>query len=213
MENDFFYKLLEDKRFYLLIGTITVIVFGILPYVIGFKAILSSYKAINWEESTAIVQSSTVESNNSGISNKGVKSSTKRYKANVVYNYTWRNENFEGERIAFGYKSGTNIGEHAEIQEKLEIGKTVKIKINPNEPSETTIVSGPVKALNYYIAIILGFIVIWMGLALYQKNFSSYRGLSKVLSQLFFVLTMAVTIHGITNFNAPDLVEKIEIID
>lgn len=215
MEEDFFYKLTSDKRFVPTIEIFIAILFGLIPFLIGFISIVKSDLSKRWEESTALVKSTKLESHKSiNRDDNGSESTSHTYRTVVSYEYTFDGQKYEGNRIAYGYKSNSDYNWHNLIHNKLHKAEKIKIWVNPNKPSKSTIVSGFVKSPNMVSipALIFGYVVCTLMLFMLRAEHLEFRRVLTILLQFLFVLMVAIGFYVISNLDKPDLVDQIEVV-
>jgi len=127
------------------------------------------------------------------------------YGNNVLYKYTIDGQSYKGDQIGFGYGK-SNIERHHQIAEKIKYAKRIKIWINPNNPSESTITKGINESVLFtsFFALIWNclFIGVLIGLASSKNNHSPHygayafrgKGIMKWLSYLFISIAVATFI-------------------
>lgn len=113
-------------------------------------AICDIHRSENWEETTAKIIATDFRIRQGG---KGT-----TYWVLVDYEYFHSEKIFRGNKISFGYDSGSKKYENA-LYQVFKNAKMIKVFVNPNNPTESVIVKGFSDAVLFQIFFAISFCV------------------------------------------------------
>jgi len=90
------------------------------------------------------------------------------YEVQVEYTYMVAGQAYHGSRLAFGYGGSSGREAHRQIFDKLKGAKSVDVRYDPANPSESTLSYGLHRSILFaligattWLAFIVGFTVLW----------------------------------------------------
>lgn len=137
--------------FTLLILVISIFLIG--GFVIvgkGINSIFTADKAADWPTVQGTMNACEIKETNNPDGNT--------YQLHVDYSYEVLGQNYNGQRLAFGYSKSNRYDEHLLLYNKLSMAKTVLVRYNPVNPSESVLTYG---VSEYTITQILKFWVLF----------------------------------------------------
>jgi len=201
MNDDFFEKLMLGLAF---------TIFGVVFFLIGLTSLIDGEKSQKWESTIGVVLSSKLDIKSTR--SDGFVSNT--YQTLVVYQYEWQEIIYKGDRIAFGYNATSNEQWHETIYKKLQKNKKIKIWVNPENPSKSVIVTGPIASMKMvsWPALIFGYLVMNIFLLMASQDYPHFKTIIKIVLRILAVIMLIACFYGISNIRAPSLVDKIEVL-
>ena len=100
----------------------------------GINSIITANKAADWPTVIGTMNSCEIE--------KKRDSAGTIYQLQVDYSYEVSGQNYHGQRLAFGYSKSSRYDEHQPLYNKLSKAKTVLVRYNPVNPSESVLTYG-----------------------------------------------------------------------
>lgn len=185
-------------------------IFGVIFFLVGLSSLIRGDKSKKWEPTNGVVLSSNLKSESTR--SEGVISHT--YQTLIAYEYEWQGTTYKGRRIAFGYNPSSNQEWHESIYKKLQKNNKIKVRVNPKEPSQSVIATGPIGSINMvsWPALIFGYVVMSIFLLMARNGYPRFEPILTIVLQFLLMIMIAACIYGLSNANAPDLFDKIELI-
>lgn len=100
----------------------------------GINSIFTANKAADWPTVKGTMNACEIE--------KIRDSAGTIYQLHLDYSYEVSGENYHGNRLAFGYSESRRYDEHLLLYNKLSMAKTVLVRYNPVNPSESVLTYG-----------------------------------------------------------------------
>jgi len=127
--------------------------------VIGMKYLYLSLSSADWGSAKGRILNIHIRSEKS--------TSTKRYKPEVLYTYTYLGKKYSGSRIRFGLSLGTLEIAQQEIQKFTE-GQVVEVFVNPQNANESVLEKGGSPL--FLFAMVLGLLTIFLAVNIIRKH-------------------------------------------
>lgn len=118
----------------LILVTIIFLVGGFVIVGRGINSIFTANKAADWPTVIGTMNSCEIENKRDSAGNI--------YQLHLDYSYEVSGENYHGHRLAFGYSESSRYDEHLLLYNKLSMAKTVLVRYNPLNPSESVLTYG-----------------------------------------------------------------------
>jgi hypothetical protein len=142
-------------------------IFMSLFYVVGFCllgyalwSIKKSTEAGTWPTTPGTLKSAEIKSSSD--------SDGTTYEVKVAYSYKIGGQEYNGERLAYGYGGSSGREAHAEILEKLKAAKVIEVRYDPSDFATSTLSYGVHRSIQLMLAFavtwllfVFGFTMIW----------------------------------------------------
>ena len=132
---------------------------GILLYALWSAK--RSNAAANWPTSNGTITNCILNQANDGDGGT-------TYEVKVKYNYAVNGQTFSSSRLAFGYAGSSGRNAHQQIYETLRSARSVTVRYDPGDPSNSTLSFGIHRSIRFqfafaitWLAFVFGFTVIW----------------------------------------------------
>jgi hypothetical protein len=163
---------MNTTAFVLFISIFFAVGFGLLGYS-GYSWIRAR-QAQSWPGAAGDVRHCEM------VTNGGSDGNT--YVVKVRYAYRVDGRYYEGTRVAFGYAGSSTLHEHQAIESKLSKSRSVIVRYNPTDPSQSVLAAG----INRSIQLMMVFAITWL---LFVTGFTtlivmSQRGSSSLADQI-----------------------------
>lgn len=150
---------MKPMLFTMFISVFYAIGLGILGYAL-WSARRSSV-ASNWPVASGSIDVCSLET-------KSDSDGGTTYEVKVQYSYSVHGKHFTGTRLAFGYAASSGHEAHEQICHKLKNSKSVDVRYDPTDPSNSTLSFGIHRSIQFMFAFaitwldfVFGFTVIW----------------------------------------------------
>jgi Protein of unknown function (DUF3592) len=123
------------------------IISGLWMMVKGGKLGFQAYGTKDWKRVTGKIVESTIETSTDSDGDT-------KYRAKVLYTYSFQNQSYNGNRIHYGYSASSDREDFEMLIARYSPEEPAPIYINPNRPDESVLIQGIQK---------YGFLEIWGG--------------------------------------------------
>jgi len=137
-----------DIGFAMFISVFFAVGLGITGW--GAYCVFKSQKAAEWPTVEGRINSCEIKEASHDEETK--------WRVYVNYSYNVFDQQHQGDRVAFGYSESSGYGAHASLHEKLSKARTVSVRYNPENPSESVLTYG----LNRSTIMTLIFGLVWL---------------------------------------------------
>ncbi len=138
----------HDMGFVIFISIFFLVGFGLLGY--GVHSFYRGRQALSWPAVEGRLLECRLHENRDSDGNT--------WEVKVRYCYTVAGREFEGTRVAFGYRGSSTQEEHEGIFAKLQLGSRVMVHYQPSDPGDSVLAAG----FNRSTFLILAFAVTWL---------------------------------------------------
>ncbi len=134
--------------FTLFISVFFLVGFGLLGF--GLYSYYRGHQALSWPTVEGRLEACHLKEKSD--------SDSTTWEVNVRYSYSVAGQEFEGQRLAFGYSASSAHEAHKGIYEKLKSASVVTIRYQPDNPGDSVLAAG----FNRSTFMVLAFAVTWL---------------------------------------------------